>query len=324
MKQHCQDFRSFINILRALAIFSVVCAHTSTSDQNCYNLFVANCGTYGVGLFFFISGYFFYQDKKNVSAFTVTKLRSIVLPWFFCGTFDWLYVVLRKGNINILNWCDSIFVHSHYYYLTVLLIAFYILFRFRDNQRILFVLFLASLVSCLLTGKGLLDYIYIYVNPFNWLVYFVSGILVHKYNLLNIIVRISSKLLPILMALFIYYLAWVIWDGEFVKYWGNGNILFGLFMILMCLGSAYSLSIDDNIIKRMLSQIGSVSFTIYLIHMPLAGIISKVIDVTGADYLRIFAPPIVIIITIITIYLIMSVSKLLRVQHYVKYLIGIR
>ena len=92
------DFRVFVNILRFLAILSVICAHVSTDSSSYANLVVRSCGTVGVGLFFFLSGYFFYYNKKDFIFFWKTKFKTIIVPWLFCGTIDWLYVVLRKGG----------------------------------------------------------------------------------------------------------------------------------------------------------------------------------------------------------------------------------
>lgn len=57
--------RGFFDSLRAVAIFSVVCAHTATSNNidglsgMCVKLLqIIGCG--GVGIFFILAGYFFW------------------------------------------------------------------------------------------------------------------------------------------------------------------------------------------------------------------------------------------------------------------------
>lgn len=318
------DFRSYINILRAIAIFSVVCAHVSTSGGGYFNILIGNMGTYGVGLFLFLSGYFFSFDKKGIKTFTVSKFKNIFLPWMVCGTLDWLYVVLRKGNINIESWCDSVFVHSHYYFLTVLMILFFSLYYFRNNIRALYVIFLLSLLSCFLTTKGLLDFIYIYINPFNWAVFFVIGLIVGKYKLMDKIIHVSAMSFPYTSMLFLYYIVLIVWDCQSIKYWGNGNVIFGIAAIGVFMGLAYYLNRSISIVKRTLCYIGSVSFTIYLIHMPMAGIVSKLTKNIGVVSLQILAPFIVLFVVTSVVWLLLRLSRPLGVNAIVKLILGVR
>ena len=318
------DFRAYINILRAIAIFSVVCAHVSTSGGGYLNILIGDMGTYGVGLFLFLSGYFFSFDKKDIKTFTISKFKNIVLSWMVCGTLDWLYVVLRKGNINIESWCDSVFVHSHYYFLTVLMILFFSLYYFRNHIRALYVIFLLSLLSCFLTTKGLLDFIYIYINPFNWAVFFVIGLIIGKYKLMDKTIHVSAMSLPYTSMLFLYYIVLIVWDCQSIKYWGNGNVIFGLAAIGVCMGLAYYLNRSISIVKRTLSYIGSVSFTIYLIHMPIAGIVSKLTRNIGVDSLQILAPFIVLFVVTSVVWLLLRLSRPLGVNAIVKLILGVR
>lgn len=118
-----------IDICRVLAIFSVICAHIPYSNNSVNDLIVSGLGTYGVGLFLFFSGSFYERDLKNFNLFALSKIRSIISPWFFCGTIYWSILVARGGRADFISWLELIFVRSHYYYLTVLVILFIMLYR---------------------------------------------------------------------------------------------------------------------------------------------------------------------------------------------------
>lgn len=119
--------KDYVSIVRALAIFSVVCAHVTDASGSITNLAISSLGAYGVAVFFLLSGYVFSFEKRSFGTFFRRKLTTILIPWLFCGTLDWLYVVLRKGGITFSGWVSSIFVHSHYYYLTILILCYCIL-----------------------------------------------------------------------------------------------------------------------------------------------------------------------------------------------------
>jgi surface polysaccharide O-acyltransferase-like enzyme len=122
--------------LKAFAIIFVVAAHTATLSNstngvnNYISLFLHSIGSFGVPIFFILSGYFFYLNKKSFFAFFQSKLTSVFLPWVFSESIVWLYVVIRKGGFNFFSWFSFIIGFNHStYYLTVLII-FYLFFYY--------------------------------------------------------------------------------------------------------------------------------------------------------------------------------------------------
>lgn len=182
-----------ITILRALALTSVVSAHTASvvlKDKGtvfCSDLLSAY-GSIGVIVFFIISGYLFELNNKSGKAFWKSKFMMII-PWVVCGTMDYLYTALRRNGVSVIDWISSLVIHSHYYYLSVLfmLYAFYqvIKYLFKDGIIFHFIFIILSLISIFLTEHGVIS-VYPYINFMNWIVYFSIGcLLAHKNNIFN-------------------------------------------------------------------------------------------------------------------------------------------
>ena len=109
----------YIYILKAIAIFSVVCAHsTPLMDSNSkINVFSSQMldylGTFGVPVFFCISGYLFAGNTRTWGEFWKRKVFTLFIPWICCETLLWLYVVLRKGGISITAWLLFLLGYHH-------------------------------------------------------------------------------------------------------------------------------------------------------------------------------------------------------------------
>lgn len=126
------DEREYIYILKFFAIFSVVCAHSTSRIENLRGInyiissVFSSIGSIGVPIFFIISGYLFNKSKKKILPFFKGKIRTIFMPWIICETVVWFYVVIRKGGISLVSWLNfMVGVRHSTYYLTVLII-FYI------------------------------------------------------------------------------------------------------------------------------------------------------------------------------------------------------
>ena len=282
--------RDYMSILRALAIFSVVCAHVTDASGSITNLVISSLGAYGVAVFFLLSGYAFSFEKRSFGAFFRRKLTTILIPWLFCGTLDWLYVVLRKGGITLSGWASSLFVHSHYYYLTVLFLCYVIMWRIRGNGEMRFCLFCISVVSVWLTGKGLLD-VYPYINVFNWIGYFIVGIEIAERSSLENVSEVLEKQTHWLIVLCVFAVAWENYDRFAVSYWYHGTIFAIIPMVLLCFGMARRIqAIKESKLRSTLIGIGKISFSIYLIHMPFAGVLKFIIDRIDLVYLQLLLP----------------------------------
>ena len=75
-------------------------------------------------------------------------------------------------------------------------------------------------------------------------------------------------------------------------------------------------------IKDLLIYVGKASFSIYLLHMPFAGIIANILNKSEAFALLTFVRPIIVIA--ITIFIIEVYKKVVRNNKYMLRLIGLR
>ncbi len=188
--------KSGIYYLKAFAIISVVCAHISVvpeyfsfSSKYVCNL-IYEVGSIGVGLFFAASGYLFYcSSRRNASVIEVMKDKAYKLgvPWLISATFVYIYESIRKGG-SIRNYFLSICGYgSSYWYLSVLFILYIIYYYVSKSkkERMLLIVFpLLTIISIVLRGLSVVPNSVwgVYLNVFNWLIFFEMGIVFFKYK----------------------------------------------------------------------------------------------------------------------------------------------
>ncbi|MEL4106487.1 acyltransferase [Oscillospiraceae bacterium WX1] len=322
--------REYLYIVKALALFSIVCAHCGVLPDNAGAggktavLVMLSVGASGVGVFLLVAGYLFYGSRKSARAFFQGKVTSLVAPWLVCGTVDYLYVALRKGGLGLTDWFLALTCKSHYYFLTVLF-ACYIVFFYIRGRRFegvaLFCLAVLSVTSITLTGAGILK-LNPYINPFNWFIYFILGVTLKKYALLNSIVSFCKKgiwLLALCSGLAIFL---PVSGGLHIDYWQNAAIPTELLAILTILGFAARLQKQKP--ASLPVQIGKRSFSVYLIHMIPAGLVVRLtsyVDFWPVLFLR---PFIVITLSLAAIGLCRLTARKRGVLKTADILIGVR
>lgn len=281
MKSEIFDERKYIYLLKFFAIFSVVCAHSATLPSNFSNSNqivgrILSCiGVLGVPIFFIVSGYLFCKNKKPFGEFLKGKIPTIIIPWVFCETIVWLYEVLRKGGISLASWGSFLIGIDHStYYLTILVLFFILYFNFYKSNIFLFSTIVISVMSIVMTSFDLDEYntatITPYLNPLNWMLYFSLGILVYKYKLLERIAIFARKIIVISSAALVLDVFLHIKFDLTFSYWSSFaivNILISLFVIF---GLA-SILLDRK--AFLLVSIGRLSFSIYLLHELIVGLI---------------------------------------------------
>jgi len=278
--------RKLIYLLKAFAIFSVVCAHTAVEPENCSFVvrlivkLLSYTGTLGVPLFFIISAFLFAKNKHSFTVFWKIKSKTIILPWVFCETIVWLYVVLRKGGISLVAWLKFLLGINHStYYLTILLILYFMFWWIKKSNVGVTVCILFSAVMLITGGWGNTIAMKLnqwtitpYMNLLNWMIYFASGILLQKTEKIKDLFYLSKKVflasslgLSFMMVIhFLYNIPW--------SYFSQYALINIVLQILVVVGVCVRL-LEYKV--EWLLKIGEYSFSIYLLHELGTGIIVR-------------------------------------------------
>lgn len=182
--------------LRGLAIISVLCAHSSfVTSNSSWAIFNSRLllliGLIGVPIFFINSGYFFFKRKPiSYGSFIIKKMVKILIPWIILTSIVYLYIILRKPDSSFLRYAKFIIGIGNYtYFLTVLLLIYLIFLKIKFTNLVIAIGSAISLISIFLTSTGNLTFIDPYINPLNWLIYFLAGVILSKNNLLMPLIR---------------------------------------------------------------------------------------------------------------------------------------
>lgn len=315
--------RNIIYCLKAYAIFSIICAHVyPISNSNnviaFISKFIGSIGTFGVGIFFIISGYLFYDNKKNINNFIKRKLLKIVLPWLFVGTFVYIVVFIFKNQINFFGYITFIFgINSYLYYLTVLTFLYIIFYYNKHNIKFNFMMISVSIISNILT---VLNYKFFnsisYINPLNWIIYFEFGLLISRYSSFE---KIGNRFtIPYIFVILLTVLH-ILFLGQLFYF-----SFFGFVLIMISFISILRFIIKMEIQNNLILYIGKISFPIYLVHMPIAGIIVRLLGNSESIVLLIIRPVVTLSITIFVIYLYNLLLEKLKAPKIFYYIIGLK
>lgn len=324
--------KEYIYILKALAIFCVICAHVSIVKEDagiismkCGELF-NYFGTIGVPVFMILSGYLFEKNKKSFVEFWERKLVSIVIPWIFCGTLLWLYIVIRKGEASFLKWLLFILGYNHStYYLSVLLIL-YVIFWGKTKDWKLYIMLVLSIFSIVSTGWHIginfINSIFgtFYLNPLNWIAFFVVGIIISKKDVLLKYAKWCSQRMVMLIVVSLAYFLIMTNKGEFIYYFSKYSLFAHVVNVSFIMGVGFFLLIHDK--KRILIFIGEVSFSIYLLHQFVTGVVIQITNKIGSFFLVFMRPYIVLITILCIIFILKKIEK--NKFRILKLLIGLR
>lgn len=289
-----------LDIIKSFSIFSVICAHIAPVDkENIYleyfSLLMTSLGSIGVICFFLISGFFFSSNKDKFKNLFSKKLRRIGIPWLVCGSLVYLYVALRKEGPDLSSYLNFLIGNGSYlYYLTILFLCYFLFYYFRKNTFFLILVITGSIFSLLLTITGMLPEVNPYLNPFNWFVYFAVGILLMNYNKLGMLIKVANKLLWPITIVFIIIIIKNIIENQSINYWTSSIFIFIPISILFLFGLASQKKVLSS---AFLQQVGKDSFSIYLLHMPVAGLVVYITNKYQIDFFILIRPLIVLVIT---------------------------
>lgn len=294
-------------------ILCVVIAHTTIeikafNNQILYNLWQI-IGTFGVGGFYVISGYFNYQSKK----LTLKRVTKIIVPWLISSilTFSAL-IIFNNTSIKITDFfLFFIGYKSFYYFLTILIILEVLLWLI--PKKFNFYIPIVSLLSILFTQLKVMPFLdWVYLNPFNWILFYWFGQYIHtkgyKFE------KVKNYVFIITISLLIFCLI-----VSSTVYFTIQNMVLEICITVLVL-RYYKIK------KSLLMQkIGYFSFTIYLYHIPILSLLNRIMY-EELLILQIFKPIITIIILVILIELLIIITnRVLSKKHQsiLKFILGL-
>lgn len=334
MENQFFDERKILYIVKAFAVISIVSAHCGLVSAEFSELnkimsrIIRSIGSIGVPIFYIVSGYLFAKNKKTFAIFFKSKISTLLIPWLICGSAVYLYVALRKEGVLLLNWVLWILDGGYLYYLTVLVIFYLIYFYMAKNRLFVYFTMLLSTASILATALNLYDLIIPFeinshMNPLNWMLYFATGLLINRYDILPRLAMMvgSRKYLLLLSVLLLGSIIAIACSGTILSYWKVFFIPVEAVAFLVVLGWAYVLSQKES---DFFVYIGLESFSIYLLHFPAAGLVANLLNRFDLWWSTPLRPFIAIVITVVIIRLYKYVARKLKIEKIAGILIGTR
>lgn len=277
----------------------------------------------GVAIFFFISGYLFAFNTRSPIPFWKQKVKTLLVPWMFTGTIVYLYVALRKQGVSLADWLLWVGgVGTYLWYMTVL-VALYALFmllaRYKVFLIIVPILSLISYVTYSLTYPYLWSWSGDYLNVFSWSLFFWFGYMTSKHQLFDTLIHFACQ----------YRLWWLCSYGVIVLLFVILNIPcdYGMpqYLLFAILNLFVTLSLAVPLCNhRIAKNIGADSFAIYLLHMPLAGIVSNLCNRVDSVVLLIIRPIAIIAVLEMALSLLRGFVKRYPKFSFINTLIGTR
>ena len=308
---------------KGIAIISVIIAHLAVVGSNAEAFEKSllpvfdRLGLFGVPVFFMLSGYFFFENSDRILKFIKKKFLSILIPWITCSTlvfFITSWFGTKNNSINCLNWLNFIIGNGSIYYFLPLLILFYIIFwkarKFTDG--IFIIALTLNFISILYYNSFKTSFPYL--NPMNWISFFSTGLFLRKYDLINKIINLTKAIFFFLLASLLTVLLYSveIERNGFAYFKASSFALeyLGIFLILFL--SAYLCS--DFLVNFV-----KISFSLYLLHLPAAGLIN-----IECDRLKIILP-FKVILALAGFYIAgLFLLKISEKINFIKILIGAR
>lgn len=303
-KEQCSNI---LYVARALAITCSVAAHMPYVGK--VGKILCLIGTMGVPFFFFVSGLMYNREKK-----LKRYLKKVIGPWCISGILIW--AICRWKNYNNLNLIDFILGNGSYlYYLTVLLIIYFIWSYIPKSYA--WILFVLSVIRIVLAHVPMVDNLNsnLYLSAFYWNFYFALGVLISGGE--NNWEMFVDK---VIQARWIYYILWI---GTAIVYLQLPEISYFTWMAvpfsILTIGFLISCAYELRNVKVCI-RIGKNTLSIYVWHMLIAGwIAGKCGDIV---VLHLIGPIIATFVTYGLIVAVRFVLEKLRMKKLVSIILG--
>lgn len=270
----------------------------------------------GVPCFLIASGILF--SKKPVREFMNKKAVSIVLPWIFCGFF--VYLVTQFPAYSLLGCTRFLLgVGSFLYYIPVLIFCYFLFYILPDKRTVYIICIVLTCVSLLFTQLGLLCLPNNYLNVMNWIGYFAIGRWIQREDLLKTIRNQSRQTIIVCTGgVIAFCVAACVYT---VETYFNVLILFAIPFFFLSIYVLSTLTVETN---RYWRSIGKATYTIYLIHMPIAALLKRIVRMTIPQG-YVFLPLFVVALTFFALVVLERIiGKNQKLDRIVGILLGLR
>lgn len=279
-----------LDYLRGLAALSILSFHFSTwifGEQN-PDSFLGKIGFYGVSIFYILSGltlYYVYKDKiegaTNIKIFFLKRIFRIYPLLFLVTTLNLVFGSTAK---NIWIYLSNItglfgFIDPDGYIATgawsignelVFYLFFPIILIIGKNTKYLFSILFFVMVAIgvyfsffyISSQSSLENEWYKYVNPFNQIFLFFSGVLIGMMKRRSIKPLISILALLVLIIIFSLYPI----NNEIQLITNIERLVFSFIMFLICMIFYWTNYDLHTVFKKILVFFGDISYSVYLLH----------------------------------------------------------
>ncbi len=310
--------------MKAFAVVAIIACHCCHVSENASKINVISTEFlnywigYGVPVFYFLSGYLFTCDKRGILHFVRKKLMTIFVPWIVAGTTVWLYIVFRKGGMTFDCWMDYLFLRGSYLYFLTDLVLYFLIFYPVKKYPVLRYLMGVYLCGGLFVDTVLrFDWylpLHVLKLPFSYMIVFYFGIVVREHDVLK---EFSQRKWVAMLAVFIM-IRWLELHEILPEQLNEVIYLAGVFSLIASLYAFCHLLVEKEVTYVIV--LGRYSFPLYLLHMPAAGLVARVLN-----QLEYFAPLTVLrpfFVIFITMILIKIYERLTREKKSFRLLIG--
>lgn len=233
--------------------------------------------------------------------------------------------MLRKSDVSILGWmkwiCGS---GTYFWYMMVLVILFVIFRKIKGQEQILILIPLVSVIS-FLSNDTFYPYLWNwggdYLNFFNWSIFFWIGYQIRVKGKKDKVVEIIKSRKKMLLVLYLISVGCMV-GLEFEL-----NYRRPVYVIYVVLFMAAAVAISDLLEKRKnITKAGRYSFTIYLLHMPVAGVVNYIVSLLNDVWILVLLKPIVTLMGVMVfIYIYLKcIQKAGKYERVLKEIVGLR
>lgn len=268
--------------VKAVAIFSAVTAHASVIDTTTEVSAVITClwdlfSSLSIGCFLITGGILYTRAPGDSARFWKHKAVTLLLPWVFCSGLTYLYRGLCGHGFGLWGYVNWMLGNGTWYYYATIYVIMLALFKpiWQHPPALWGCVAVNALV---LTGRaiGIHPFAWLpfseYLNILNWFGFFALGILLRRGGL-----KLERRAILSCCIAFLIAFAYVYRFG-ILTYFHIANTLyvtFGFFLLFI-LGR----KLAGSRLAPFFREVGSSTYCIYLLHMPIVQAISRKVPVT--------------------------------------------